>query len=87
MHHSFFTVIKSKRYTVFNLQKRLFEDLVDIDDTTGVADVQFGITTLSPLKKSRKGADYYEGVASDGTKITRLVTPLNTLFHRFRESS
>lgn len=54
-------------------QKRLFEDLSEIDDTTGVADVQFGIESLSPLKKSRKGADYYDGMVSDGTKSTRLV--------------
>uniref|UniRef100_A0A1X7V6U6 Uncharacterized protein n=1 Tax=Amphimedon queenslandica TaxID=400682 RepID=A0A1X7V6U6_AMPQE len=52
-------------------QKRLFEDLADIDESTGVANVQFGIKTLS-LEKVQKGADYYDGVASDGTKSTCL---------------
>ena len=54
-------------------KKRLFEDLSKIDEVTGVADVQFGIETLSPVKKSKKGSDYYDGIASDGTRSVRLV--------------
>ena len=46
-------------------KKRLFEDLLKIDEVTGVADVQFGIETLSPVKKSKKGNDYYDCIASD----------------------
>uniref|UniRef100_A0A1X7VL29 Uncharacterized protein n=1 Tax=Amphimedon queenslandica TaxID=400682 RepID=A0A1X7VL29_AMPQE len=53
-------------------QKRLFADVADLDDNTEVADVQFGIKTLSPLKKSKKGTDYYNGDACDDTKSTYL---------------
>ena len=42
-------------------------------EVTGVADVQFVIETLSPVKKSKKGSDYYDGIVSDGTRSVRLV--------------
>ena len=53
-------------------KKWLFEDLSKIDKVTGVADVQLKIKT-SPVKKSKKESNYYDGIASDGTRSVRLV--------------
>ena len=35
-------------------QKRLFEDLSEIDDTAGVADVQFGIESITSEKVKKR---------------------------------
>ena len=44
-----------------------------IDDTSQENEITCMIQSLSPMKKSKKGNDYYTGVCSDGKKSIRII--------------
>ena len=54
-------------------RKLEFEDYSQVNDEVGSVDIHGVVTSLSPIKKSKKGNNYYHGQVCDGKKSLRFV--------------
>lgn len=66
-----FCLIRSNRMAT--KRKLEFADYSDVTEEVGSADVHGVLTQLSPLKKSKKGNNYYQGRLCDGNTTLRVV--------------
>ena len=54
-------------------RKLEFEDYTQVNDEVGSADIHGVVTSISPVKKSKKGNTYYHGQVCDGKQSLRFV--------------
>lgn len=54
-------------------RKLEFENYTHVDEEVGSANVHGIVTSLSPMKKSKKGNNYYNGLLSDGNNTMGFV--------------
>ena len=54
-------------------RKLEFEDYSQVKEEVGNADIHGVVTSLSPLKKSKKGNNYYHGQLCDGKQSLRFI--------------
>ena len=54
-------------------QKRLYEDLLSIEEPVSTAEVHCVVQSLSDMKKAKSGVEYYDGIATDGNRQLRIV--------------
>lgn len=54
-------------------RKLEFDSYTQVDEEVGSANVHGIVTSLSPMKKSKKGNNYYNGLLSDGNNTMRFV--------------
>lgn len=54
-------------------RKLEFEDYSEVTEEAGSADIHGVVTSLSPLKRSKKGNKYYHGQVCDGNQSLRFV--------------
>ena len=54
-------------------RKLEFEDYSQVAEEAGSADIHGVVTSLSPLKRSKKGNNYYHGQLCDGKQSLRFV--------------
>ena len=54
-------------------RKRLYEDLLSIEEPVSTAEVQCVVQSLSDMKKAKSGVEYYDGIVTDGNRQLCIV--------------